>query len=190
MVRVSTLVGAAASVVLCLSAGAYAAGGEDSPAQRFDPSTLLGPLGSSEGEEFAIGKSVEFDLLGTRYTVTRSPESPDVLTITARAPDGTVSDVGSVSLAEVVDTLHHMRRDEQILTAALRKGETLEQAIGDVAEAEGFTPEETTQLEEAAAAALTIGRDEAQVLLDAEKLEEDRQKLAEDIKFLRGGSNE
>ncbi|CBZ53858.1 unnamed protein product [Neospora caninum Liverpool] len=188
MVRVSAIVGVAASVVLSLSSGVYAAEGAEKPlGGEGQAPTLLSMLGGGRaGRGLSVGQSVDLDLMGRRYRVTRSEGAPDVLEISVLDADGKASHIGFVSIPEVMDTVARMQKDEGIFLDALSKGETVKEAIEDVAAAEGLSPEQTENLEETVAAVATLVRDEMEVLKDQEKLEEDAEKLAGDLEALQG----
>ncbi|KEP66778.1 UNVERIFIED_CONTAM: dense granule protein GRA1 [Hammondia hammondi] len=187
MVRVSAIVGAAASVFVCLSAGAYAAeGGDNQSSAVSDRSSLLALLGGGPGRGLGIGESVELEILGSIYRVERPKHNPDLLLIAIKTPDGSYSEVGNVSMEEVMETMNSMQRDEDIFLRALNKGETVEEAIEDVAQAEGLTSEQTLQLEDAVSAVASVVHDEMKVLEDVRQLEKDKQQLKEDMEFLTG----
>ncbi|ESS36216.1 dense granule protein GRA1 [Toxoplasma gondii RUB] len=187
MVRVSAIVGAAASVFVCLSAGAYAAeGGDNQSSAVSDRASLLGLLSGGTGQGLGIGESVDLEMMGNTYRVERPTGNPDLLKIAIKTSDGSYSEVGDVNVEEVIDTMKSMQRDEDIFLRALNKGETVEEAIEDVAQAEGLNSEQTLQLEDAVSAVASVVQDEMKVIDDVQQLEKDKQQLKDDIGFLTG----
>lgn len=88
--------------------------------------------------------------------------------------------LGDVGLEEVRGVLDQVKRDEQVAEEALARGESVAEAVVDVARAEGLGEEQAQQVGAAVEVAGVIADDERRIEEDVQALEEDKLRLAAD----------
>ncbi|PHJ20993.1 dense granule protein gra1 [Cystoisospora suis] len=182
MSRVLRIVCAATAVVAVFGGGVSAS--EERPVLlRLDPKDFARAAFGSSGDvsaNFPVGNRVKFQVLGQDYEVARLPETPAFLTISAMKPSGESEYIGDVGIDEVRTVLEQVGKDKKVMEDALARGETVPEAIEDVARSEGLSEEQAQELGAAAEVAQMVAEDQTRVLEDERRLAEDERRLAED----------